>query len=452
MRPKPLKEQPQDQLFKNRLCDELNPEHELIRLGKVIPWDQIQADVEPLFTEGQSRPPLPTRLATGLMILQHLYNVSDEAVVRAWVENPYWQAFCGYEFLQWEFPAHPTSLTRWRQRLGSDGLEKVLKISIGVALKTKTVTAPELEKAIVDTTVMPKAITHPNDAKLIQRIIERIVKASARAGIALKRTFIRVSKRALRDYQRLMHGKRIKKARRPLRRLRRYLSKILEDLDPHLESCPRDLFKELVVGAKLLIQSKEDKNKIYSCHEPQVSCIAKGKAHKPYEFGAKACLVVTEKTGLALTLTTHVGNPYDGHLLEEALCKAEEVTGVEIKRVLVDLGFRGHEVQNKQVLISRTKGLIPSLKKALKRRQAIEPWIGHMKSDGKLGRCYLKGPTGDKIHGLLVAIAHNFRTILRKLRLIYVWTLEWMCVLIERLLEVNNRKNDWDGLGLMTEV
>lgn len=452
MRPKPLEKQPQEQLFKNRLSDELNPDHELIRLGKVIPWDQIQADVEPLFTEGQSRPPLPTRLATGLMILQHLYNVSDEEVVRAWVENPYWQAFCGYEFLQWEFPAHPTSLTRWRQRLGPEGLEKVLKVSIGVALKTKTVTASELEKAIADTTVMPKAITHPNDAKLIQRIIERIVKASAQAGIALKRTFIRVSKRALRDYQRLMHGKRTKKARRPLRRLRRYLSKILKDLDPHLESCPRDLFKEMVVGARLLIQSKEDKNKIYSCHEPEVSCIAKGKAHKPYEFGAKACLVVTEKTGLALTLTTHVGNPYDGHLLEEALCKAEGVTGVEIKRVLVDLGFRGHEVKNKQVLVSRTKGLDPKLKKALKRRQAIEPWIGHMKSDGKLGRCYLKGPTGDKIHGLLVAIAHNFRTILRKLRLFYAWKLGWMLGLVERLLEVDDRERDWDGSVLMARA
>jgi IS5 family transposase len=452
MRPKPLKQQPQDQLFKNRLCDELNPEHELIRLGKVIPWDQIQADVEPLFTEGQSRPPLPAQLAIGLMILQHLYNVSDEEVVRVWVENPYWQAFCGYEFLQWEFPAHPTSLTRWRQRLGPEGLEQVLKVSIGVALKTKTVTATELEKAIADTTVMPKAITHPNDAKLIQRIIERIVKASDRAGIALKRTFTRVSKRALQDYQRLMHGKRTKKAQRPLRRLRRYLSKILKDLDPHLESCPRDLFKEMVVGARLLIQEKEGKNKIYSCHEPQVSCIAKGKAHKPYEFGAKACLVVTEKTGLALTLTTHVGSPYDGHLLEEALCKAEGVTGIEIKRVLVDLGFRGHEVTNKQVLISRTKGLIPSLKKALKRRQAIEPWIGHMKSDGKLGRCYLKGPTGDKIHGLLVAIAHNFRTILRKLRLFYAWKLEWVMVLVGRLLEVDERRRASDEAVLMARA
>ena len=443
MRPKPLKQE-QDQLFKNRLSDELNPEHELIRLGKVIPWDQIQTDVEPLFTEGQSRPPLPVRLATGLMILQHLYNVSDEEVVRVWVEKPYWQAFCGYDFLQWEFPAHPTSLTRWRQRLGPEGLEKILKLSIGVALKTKTVTAAELEKTIVDTTVMPKAITYPNDAKLIQRMIERIVKASARAGITLKRTFIRVSKKALHHYQRLMHGKRIKKAQRPLGRLRRYLSKILKELDPHLENCSRELFKEMAVGARLLIQSKEDKNKIYSCHEPEVSCIAKGKAHKPYEFGAKACLVVTEKTGLALTLTTHVGNPYDGHLLKEALCKAENTTGVEIKRVLVDLGFRGHGIPQKQVLISRTKGLAPSLKKALKRRQAIEPWIGHMKSDGKLGRCYLKGTTGDKIQGLLVAIAHNFRTILRKLRFFYAWILEWVGVLVERLLEVDERKRVLD--------
>ena len=135
--------------------------------------------------------------------------------------------------------------------------------------------------------------------------------------------------------------------------------------------------------------------------------------------------------------------------LREALSKAEGTTGVEIKRVLVDLGFRGHEVTNKQVLISRTKGLIPSLKKALKRRQAIEPWIGHMKSDGKLGRCYLKGPTGDQIHGLLVAIAHNFRVVLRKLRLFYAWMLKWTWVLVERLLEVDNRKRDWDGSVLM---
>jgi len=436
MRPKPLKQELQDNLFKNRLCDELNPEHALIKLGKVIPWDQIQSDVEPLFTEGQSRPPLPTRLATGLMILQHLHDLSDEQVVLAWVENPYWQAFCGYEFLQWEFPAHPTSLTRWRQRLGPEGLEKVLKVSIGVALKTETVSETELEKTIVDTTVMPKAITYPNDAKLVQRIIERIVKAATQASITLKRTFIRVSKKALHQYQRLMHGKRFKKAQRPLKRLRKYLSKILKDLDPHLESCPRDLFKEMVVGARLLIQSKEDKNKIYSCHEPAVSCIAKGKAHKPYEFGAKACLVVSEKTGLALTLTTHVGNPYDGHLLAESLQKAEGMTGIEIKRVLVDLGFRGHEVAEKQVLISRTKGLAPPLKKALKRRQAIEPWIGHMKSDGKLGRCYLKGTTGDQMHGLLVAIAHNFRIILRKLRHFYAWIFKWVVTQVAKMWNV----------------
>jgi IS5 family transposase len=419
MRPKPQKQEHQDQLFKNRLIDELNPEHELLKLGKVIPWDQIQSDVEPLFTEGQSRPPLPTRLATGLMILQHLYDLSDEQVVRAWVENPYWQAFCGYEFLQWEFPAHPTSLTRWRQRLGPEGLEKVLKVSIGVALKTATVSEPELEKTIVDTTVMPKAITYPNDAKLVQRIIERIVKAADHAGLTLKRTFTRVSKKALHQYQRLMHGKRFKKAQRPLKRLRKYLSKILKDLDPHIESCPRELFKELVVGAKLLIQAKEDKNKIYSCHEPAVSCIAKGKAHKPYEFGAKACLVVTEKKGLA-----------------ESLQKAEKVTGVEINRVVVDRGFRGHEVTEKQVLISRTKGLAPTLRKALKRRQAIEPWIGHMKSDGKLGRCYLKGTTGDQMHGILVAIAHNFRMILRKLRHFYARFLKWAITEVAKIWEV----------------
>jgi len=359
------------------------------------------------------------------MILQHLYDVSDEEVVKVWVENPYWQAFCGYDFLQWEFPAHPTSLTRWRKRLGPDNLEKLLKVSINVAIKTKTVSPSELEKTIADTTVMPKAIAYPNEAKLLQRIIERIVRAAAQAHINLKRTFIRVSKKTLRNYQRLMHGKKIKQAQKPLNKLRRYLSKILKDLDPHLESCPRELFKEAVVGAKLLTQSKEDKNKIYSCHEPMVACIAKGKAHKPYEFGAKACLIVTEKSGLALSLTTHTGNPYDGHLLAGAVENAENMSGVEIGRILVDLGFRGHGVTEKQVLISRTRGLAPPLKKALKRRQAIEPWIGHMKNDGKLGRCYLKGVLGDQIHGILVAIAHNFRMILRNLRSFCICMISW---------------------------
>lgn len=354
------------------------------------------------------------------MILQHMFNVSDERVVQDWVENPYWQAFCGYDFLQWELPFHPTSLVRWRQRIGASGVEKILQLSVTVALRTKTVTPQELTKAISDTTVMPKAVAHPVDAKLIRRSIEKIVRAAQSIGIRLKRTYARVASWALKDYLRLMHGKKFRKAQKPLGKLRRYLAKLLKELDPHLDTGSPRLLKDMIIGAKILLQNREDKNKIYSCHEPQVACIAKGKAHKPYEFGSKVCLVVTEKTGLALSMKTHLGNPYDGHLLAESKRQAEINANTTIERILVDRGFRGHDVLDAEVLVSYTKGLPKSLKKALRRRQAIEPLIGHMKHDGKLGRCYLKGAIGDQIHATLVAVAHNFRQILRKLRLFCV--------------------------------
>lgn len=419
MKPRPIR-QDQDLLFRSRLSEQLNPKHELLRLAKAIDWQQLEAEFLPLFSAGAGHPPLPIRLACGLMILQHMCNMSDERVVEVWVENPYWQAFCGYDFLQWELPAHPTSLTHWRQRIGAQGVEKILQASISVALKTKTITPAELSKVISDTTVMPKAIAHPVDAKLIRRSIERIVRAAKSAGIHLKRTFDRVATWALKDYLRLMHGRKMRKAQKPLKKLRRYLGKILRELDPHLENCPQPLLRDMVIGAKLLLQNREDKNKIYSCHEPQVSCIAKGKAHKPYEFGSKVGIVLTEQKGIVLSMTTHSGNPYDGHLLAESKRRAEVNGKTVIKRILVDRGFRGHDVTDAEVLVSYTKGLPRSLKLALRRRQAIEPWIGHMKQDGKLGRCYLKGLLGDQIHATLVAAAHNFRTILRKLRLFCV--------------------------------
>lgn len=187
MKPRPIV-QDQDLLFRSRLSEQLNPKHELLRLAKAIDWNQLEMEFSPLFSAGAGYPPLPIRLACGLMILQHMFDLSDEKVVEAWVENPYWQAFCGYDFLQWEVPAHPTSLTHWRQRIGARGAEKILQVSVAVALRTKTVTPTELTKVISDTTVMPKAITHPVDAKLIRRSIERIVRAAKAAGIQLKRT------------------------------------------------------------------------------------------------------------------------------------------------------------------------------------------------------------------------------------------------------------------------
>ena len=185
----------------------------------------------------------------------------------------------------------------------------------------------------------------------------------------------------LQEYLRLAHRKKFRKAMKPLGKLRKYLGELLQALDPHVATCPRELLKEAVVGAKILTQSGEDKNKIYSCHEPFVSCIAKGKSYRAYEFGSKVSLVTSEKSGLVLSMTTHLRNPYDGSLLAEAKSREEQNTGIKINRVLVDQGYRGHEVIDAQVLVGYMRGQPKDLKKDLKRRQAI----GHMKQDGKLG-------------------------------------------------------------------
>ena len=231
-----------------------------------------------------------------------MYGLSDEKVIAAWVENPYWQAFTGYDFLQWGLPVHSSSLTRWRKRIGLEGLEKILQASIQTAIATKAIAPSELKKTICDTTVMPKAIAHPTDARLIHRSLKRITAEASKAGITLKRTYDRIARWSFKEYQRLVHGRRFRKAQKPLNKLKRYLAKVLKELDPHLERCPHNLLKAAAIGAKVLLQTREDKHKIYSCHEPQVSCIAKGKAHKPYEFGSKACLLITEKRGLELSI------------------------------------------------------------------------------------------------------------------------------------------------------
>ena len=224
MQPKPLKQE-QDNLFKSRLSQQLKPDHELLNLSKKIHWEQLESEFKPLFSEGPNGPLLPVRLAAGLMILQHMFNESDENIVQSWVENPYWQHFCGYDFLQWKLPVHHTSLTRWRKRLRPDGIEKILRAS---ALETKLISSKKLSKTICDTTVMPKV----TDVKLIYKSLKRIFRASRKAKIHLKFTYLHVAQWTIRKYQRLLYGKRICKAQKPLGKLKRYPKKVLRDLDP----------------------------------------------------------------------------------------------------------------------------------------------------------------------------------------------------------------------------
>ena len=406
-------------LFRQRLSNLLNPRHTLVILSGLIDWDDLEKEFSSFFVEKTGAPAKPVRLVAGLLMLQHMSNFSDEGSVQQWIESPYWQYFCGYDFLQWTFPINPSSLSRWRKRLGEKGMLKILAVILKTALNIGVVQAKSLKKVIVDTTVMPKNITFPTDSKLYYRSIEKLVKMAKSNDITLRQTYAFVSKKALRKSFQYAHARQMKRAARERKRLKTYLGRVKRDVERKISGNKmlNAMFAPtLKIVEELLTQEKNSKNKVYSIHEPAVRCINKGKIHKKYEFGCKTSIVLTHKEGFILGSEALVGNPYDGHTLKQVIENAEKITNKPIDRIFVDRGYRGHGIKNKEVFISgQRKGVSSWIKKQLKRRSAIEPHIGHMKTDGKLGKNYLKGILGDKLNANLCGIGHNLRLIIRKI-------------------------------------
>jgi len=409
----------QSLLLQQRLSDQLNPRHPLVILSQLIDWEDLERELSVHFVEKEGAPAKPVRLIVGLLMLQHMSNFSDEGAVQQWVESPYWQFFCGYDYLQWSFPINPSSLSRWRKRLGEKGMKKILACTLMSALNFGVIKASSLKKVIVDTTVMPKNITYPTDSKLYCRGIQILANMAKSNNIELRQSYTFLSKKALRKAVQYAHARQMKRAIKQRSKLKTYLGRIKRDIERKISG--NDYLKNIfdptleIIG-KLLIQEKNSKNKIYSIHEPFVECISKGKAHKKYEFGCKASIVITHKEGFVLSLEALHGNPYDGHTLETALKSAEELSNKPIEKVFVDKGYRGHGVEGREIFISgQRKGITQKIKSQIKRRSAIEPHIGHMKSDGKLERNYLKGILGDKLNSLLCGIGHNLRFIVRKI-------------------------------------
>lgn len=429
----------QNDLFRGRLSNELNPKNELLILSRMIPWQKLEAEFADLYqsdARSGGQPPKPIRLMIGLLLLQHLHHLSDEQVVRNWVENPYWQHFCGYDFLQWEFPINPSSLTRFRQRLGSIRLEKILSLTVSVAVKSEAVKVKDLKKVIVDTTVMPKNIEFPTDSKLYNKARIRLVKLANKHGIALRQNYNLIAKTLLRKISGYLHAKQMKRARKTIKHLRTIVSRVVRDVERKIQISGKinsdqkirenlaEVFSPILDQTKqILAQERNSKNKIYSLHEPHVACISKGKAHKRYEFGCKVSLAVTNKQGLVVSSEALPGNPYDGHTLNQTLESAEKITGVKIDSASVDRGYKGHGIESdplrnhtKVFISGQRRGITNSIKQQLKRRSAIEPMIGHMKEDGKLGLCRLKGIIGDKLNAILSGVGHNLRLILNHIR------------------------------------
>jgi IS5 family transposase len=432
-RPKKI-ETRQDDLFRDRLSNQLNPKHPLFILSDQIDWKKLESEFSSLYQKEKGHPPNAIRLMVGLMMLQHMDKLSDEQVVMKWVENPYYQYFCGYDHFQWKFPIHASSLTRWRHRLGENGVEKILSETIFVSLMIGHSSEKDLKHTIVDTTVMEKAIAHPTDSKLLNRAREKLVDLAKKHDVVLRQSYKRVGNSAFFQSCRYAHAGQYKRMKKQVKKLKTYLGRVVRDIERKITQETECAFKDLINKAKrLLTQEKDTANKLYSLHAPEVQCIAKGKANKRYEFGCKTSLVITHNQGLALSSRALPDNPYDGHTLKSPLSHAEKMSGIKIERSFVDRGYKKHGVEDIQVIMSKQKGLTNSLKRALKRRNAIEPHIGHMKNDGKLGRNYLKGILGDAINALMTGVGHNLRLIINFLRKLFTF-------FIEILLAIDNKK------------
>ena len=365
-------------------------------------------------------------MIAGLLYLQHTFDLSDEEVVWRWVENPYWQVFTGETYLQTEPPVDPSSLTRWRKRLGEAGVEELLAETIEAAKRAGVIKATSVKRVIVDTTVREKAIAHPTDSRLLERCRGHLVKAAAPHGLKLRQNYNREAPHLGLQIGRYPHAKQYKRMRKALRTLRSRVGRVMRDVERQVAQVAdpgRAALLELIGRTKrILTQKAKDKNKLYALHAPEVECLAKGKARKPYEFGVKVSITTTLKEGLVVGMRSMPGNPYDGHTLAEALEQAAILSDLTPEVAIVDRGYKGVAIDGAKIYHQGLRrGITRGLRAMIRRRSAIEPAIGHMKTDGKLDRNWLKGSLGDAMHAVLCGAGHNLRMILRKLRLLCVF-------------------------------
>ena len=418
---KPKAAPPQSELFGAHFSELLNREHPLYVLAERIDWSRFDAAIDACYAEELGRPGVNTRLMVGLLYLKHAYDESDESVVARWVENPYWQFFCGLCYLQHELPIDPSSLSKWRKRVGAERLEKLLEVTIQMALAIKALRPRELQQVNVDTTVQEKAIAFPTDARLYHKMRVALVRRAKSLGLALRQNYRFKGQLLLAKQGRYAHARQLKRAAKMTRQLKTILGRVMRDIERKAAKLQGQIVDEplrelLALAQRLLEQTRTSKNKLYSVHAPEVECICKGKAHKRYEFGCKTSVATTSKSNWIVGTQALHGNPYDGHTLGGAIQQVERLTGRTPEEVMVDQGYRGHGYGGSAIVhVIRTipKRATRAMRRMLKRRAAIEPTIGHLKSDNRMNRNYLTGREGDKINAVLAAAGYNFRKLLR---------------------------------------
>ena len=415
MRPMREPEQPQRELFQAELEQIIDLDHRLVCLGKCIDWASFEEALGATYHPTQGAPGISTRLMVALHYLKYQHDLSDENVVLHWVENPYWQHFSGERYFQHRAPIDGSSMTRWRQRLGEAGAEQMLRVTIETGIKMGAIGAAQLKRINVDTTVETKAIRFPTDARLYNRCRERLVKIARREGLVIKQSYEHVGRRLLMQSSRYAHARQMKRARACTRKLRTQLGRVMREIERQVTKPTEKLAKLLATAHRIHAQQRHDKNKVYSVHEPEVECIAKGKAGKQYEFGNKVSVAVSSRGGWFVGAKSFTGNPYDGHTLAEQMKQVKSMIGERVGEVHVDMGYRGHDYAGRATVHvdKRRRGRTPRpLWRWMKRRAAVEPSIGHLKAEHRLERNRLKGVAGDALNAILSAAAMNFHKLL----------------------------------------
>ena len=409
----------QIELFRASLQQILNPKHPLILLAKLVPWNLLEKEFAKRYAN-TGAPSHPIRLMSGLLLLQRVYNLSDERLTALWQENPYFQFFCGKTNFQWQQPCAASDLVHFRKRLGKEGIELLFKVSIQLH-KEKVAKAKEV---IVDTTAQEKNITFPTDEKLYKKVISRCNKLAKKKAIKLRQSYRFVVKKLSYTKRYAKHPNRAKEAKRVVRKLRTLAGRQVRDLTRKLTAQGHEVVaqfsEQLALMERAVNQKRTDKNKVYSLHAPEVSCIAKGKAHKKYEFGSKVSIALLAESKVIVGIKSYAGNPHDSKTLAKTLSEAESHSGRAYGRVVVDKGYAGHNLKNKEVIQpgdrqKRSKSARKRYKASCRRRCGIEGIISHLKSDHRMGLNYLKGVEGDEMNALLSAIGFNLTLLLREL-------------------------------------
>lgn len=474
-------------LFRARLETMIDLRHPLAVLATRLDWAGIEAGLTPLFARtaragrevedcdlfgptlqvagagisAAGRPRLPIRLMASLLYLKHAFNESDESVCARWAENVVWQFFSGMEYYEPRLPCDPTQLGRFRRVLGEAGVEELLSRTLTTAVSMQAVAPSELEVVVVDTTVQEKAVAYPTDSRLLEVARAKIALLARRLGLELKQTYAKEGKALRRRAGGYAHAKQFRRLRRVLKRQRTILGRLMRDVRRKLEGLPAEAQSSLSLwmerADRIRTQRPKDKNKLYALHAPEVECIGKGKARQPYEFGVKVGIAIGIDCGLIVGARSFAGNPYDGHTLGEQMEQAGillQDVDAQPQTVYADLGYRGGDeaiAPMKLIHRGKYKSLADEERKQLKRRQAVEPVIGHLKQDHRMHRCWLKGSEGDALNAVLSAAGYNLRWLLRAIvrlglgpvllrRWLSAWCARWRSLIGER---AENRVAVW---------